>query len=393
MKINTSPTITAIHTAAHARRSEHWRLVSTAAALALVAPVLCAGPAFAGSTATDKTSARLGAGATAGATARLGLTEHAVGINFHAMWTSYTDAQRTMVLDKLAAAGVDSVRMDVSWVMLQPTNGTSYDAWGVAFIDRVIAMENQRGIKPLVMLWLTPGWANANAGQRTLPTNPADYARAAQWAANRWHGKVVGWEVWNEPNDTGFMKGADPVAYTRLLKAAYPAVKAGDPTTSVVTGGTSYNDDKWIGRMYDAGAKGYFDAVGTHPYQGFADADPALADDGSMYTFSHAKAVRNLMVARGDGAKPIWFTEFGWSTHANTASTPNWNRGVSESVQSTYLAKAAGIIGSTMPWVQRAYWYADRDTTTGNVQYDNYGLFHSDLTAKPALTGLAQANA
>jgi hypothetical protein len=373
------------------RPSSHRHLRRMAGALAVAAlasPLLLAGNASA-----SPLSGSIGT-APARHNSSSGLTPVStpVGVNFHGLWTSYTDAQRATVLDRFAAAGVDSVRLDVSWIMLQPNNGASYDAWGVAFVDRVIAMANQRGIKPLVMLWLTPGWANGNAGQRALPTNPADYARVANYAAKRWSGKVVGWEVWNEPNDTTFMTGADPVAYTRLLKAAYPAFKSADPTTPVVTGGVQYNDDTWIRRMYDGGAKGYFDAIGSHPYQGIANAAPSLANDGTRYTLTHAVAIHDLMVARGDGAKKIWFTELGWSVHANTAGTANWNLGVTETVQSDYLVQAADLVRTTMPWVQRMYWYDDRDTTTGNVQYDSYGLLHANLTPKLAMTGLAKAN-
>jgi hypothetical protein len=315
-----------------------------------------------------------------------------VGVNFHGMWSTYTDAQRGAVLDSLRWAGSTSVRIDVSWGMLQPTNATSYDAWGVGFVDRVIAMANARGMKPLIMLWMTPGWANGNRGERTLPTNPADYARVAKFAATKWRGKVAGWEVWNEPNSPGYMTGADPVAYTRLLKAAYPAFKAGDPDTPVITGGVEYNDTGWLTRMYNAGARGSFDAIATHPYMGVADADPTLPDDGTMWTFTHAAAVRQLMVARGDSAKKLWFTEFGWSSHPTAPGAPNYQRGVTEAVQSAYLVKAADLVRRTMPYVQALYWYADHDESTGNIQYDNYGVFGQNLGAKPVFTGLRTAN-
>jgi hypothetical protein len=111
-----------------------------------------------------------------------------VDVNFHGMWSTYTDAERIAVLDSLRWAGSTSVRIDVSWGMLQPTNATSYDAWGVGFVDRVIAMSNARGLKPLIMLWMTPGWANGNRGERTLPTNPADHARVATFGATKWRG-------------------------------------------------------------------------------------------------------------------------------------------------------------------------------------------------------------
>src|SRR5687767_14383037 len=144
----------------------------------------------------------------------------AFGAQFHGMWSSWDDASRARYLDQLAASGATWVRLDVSWAMLQPTSRDAYDLrWGVPFVDRVVSMITARGLQPLVTLWLTPGWANGGAGPRTLPTDPADYARAAGWAAQRWAGSVPAWEVWNEPNHPDFMVGADPVAYTRLLKA------------------------------------------------------------------------------------------------------------------------------------------------------------------------------
>lgn len=315
-----------------------------------------------------------------------------VGANFHGMWSSYTDSQRIAVLDSLRWAGATSVRIDLSWAMLQPTSAAGYDAWGVGFADRVIAMANDRGLTPLIMLWMTPGWANDDSGERALPDDPADYARVARFAATRWRGQVAGWEVWNEPNSAGYMTGADPAAYVRLLRAAYPALKAGDPAAPVITGGVEYNDTDWLTRMYDAGARGYFDAVATHPYMGIADADPAVVDDGTKWTFTHAAAVHQLMVSRGDGYKKLWFTEFGWSSHGTAAGAPNWLRGVTESVQSTYLAKAADLVDSTMPYVQAMYWYADLDESTGNIQYDNYGLFHENFAAKPVFTGMRTTN-
>jgi len=315
-----------------------------------------------------------------------------VGVQFHGMWSMYSDTQRAYVLDKLQAAGVTSVRLDVSWAMLQPAAGTSYDAWGTDFVDRVIGMANARGIKPLVTLWLTPAWANRARGERVLPDNPADYARVAKWSAQRWRGKVAGWEVWNEQNSPDFLVGADPVAYTKLLRTAYPAFKAGDSATPVVFGGLQYNDTDWLTRAYKAGARGSFDIMATHPYQGMADLAPAATDDGTMWRLTHAAAVHKLMVAWGDGSKPIWFTEFGWSTHSTAAGAPNWERGVSEATQATYLTQTATLVRQQMPYVTRMYWYNERDLSTGGIQDSNYGLLRRNLSAKPALGALAAVN-
>jgi polysaccharide biosynthesis protein PslG len=322
-----------------------------------------------------------------------GTTLAPVGTMFHGMWQFYTDPERAAVLDQLAAAGVTSVRLDVSWAMLQPSGPGSYDGWGVGFVDHVIDMINQRGMRPLVLLWLTPDWANRGQGEHTLPDNPGDYARVAKWVAARYGDRVLGWEVWNEQNSPDFLDGADPVAYTRLLKAAYPAFHAGSLATPVLFGGVQYNDTDWIKRAYDAGAKGHFDVLAVHPYLGPSDLPGTLADNGSVWTLNHVRTVHDLMAARGDGAKAIWFTEFGWSTHGNSDGTPPWALGVTEATQARYLTETVAYVRAQLPFVTRMYWYNEKDLPVGSEHVMHYGLLRADDSPKPALAALATANA
>ena len=314
-----------------------------------------------------------------------------VGVQFHGRWADTTDEQRARFLDQLAAAGALWVRLDVSWAMLQPEGPDSYDlAWGVPFVDRVISMITSRGMRPLVTLWLTPGWANGGAGERTLPDDPADYARAAQWAAQRWQGQVPAWEVWNEPNSEDFLTGADPAQYAALLKAAYPAIKAGAPEATVVFGGTQLNDTDWIERAYDAGASGSFDAMATHPYMSPADLPPEAPNDGTGNRLRHLIAVRELMVERGDEDLPIWLTEFGWSAHPDTGDEQPWQRGVTEQEQADYLLRTVRLVREDMPYVTHMFWYTDRDRPDRGPQLGGYGLFDPALSPKPAFDALAQ---
>jgi hypothetical protein len=315
----------------------------------------------------------------------------AFGVQFHGMWSSYTDAQREDVLAKLAAAHVQWIRLDVSWAMLQPNGPASPDpsSWGVQFVNRVINMAAEQHLKVLVTLWMTPGWANDDSGDRALPHDPNAYARAAHWAAHYWAGKVQAWEIWNEPNDNHFMVGADPAAYTKLLCAAYPAIHAGNPRAKVVFGGTRQTDTAWIRQTYDRGAHGCFDVMAIHPYQAVANEPPSAPDNGTMYRMAHVSTVHQLMVSHGDGAKPIWFTEFGWSSHSNASvdmqsGADNWLRGVSESQQAAYLVDTLRLIPRKWPYVTNAFWYDSRDRTGSHLQDDNYGLLRSDLTPKPA---------
>ncbi len=314
----------------------------------------------------------------------------AFGVQFHGMWSSYDDAGRERVLSAFQAHGVQAVRIDLSWAMLQPTSGTSYDRWGVGFADDVLARVRAHGLTPIVTLWLTPAWANGGRGERALPTDPTTYARAAAWAADRWRGQVAGWEVWNEPNSPAFLVGADPAAYARLLAAAYPAIKAADPSADVVFGGTEYVDGAWIAAAMAAGAARSFDVMGVHPYMGVSDTSPTTPDDGTMWTLRHVAALHDQLAAAGRPDARIWFTEFGWSATTTSPSAPNWKRGVTPQVQAEYLVATVRLVRATMPYVDRVFWYQDlvgiEDGFNGG-----YGLVNPDGSATPALQAVAGA--
>jgi hypothetical protein len=312
-----------------------------------------------------------------------------VGVQWHAVWSSYDDAQRVRVLDSMKAAGVGWVRMDIGWDLVENQYQGQRDPYWTGRIDSYINMAVARGIKPLVTLYQTPAWARpAGTSNRVPPTDPATYASFARWAAERWAGKVAAWEVWNEPNLEEFWVGTDAVRYAQLLRAAYPAFKAGDPSAKVVAGAVSYNDDVWLRSMYQAGAAGSFDVLSTHPYQGPADAAPEVADDGNRWHLTHAPAIRELMLAYGDGAKPVWFTELGWSTHANTGAEAPWSRGVTDQQQADYIVRALKLIRSSYPWVTNVFLYNERDRTDADTQNNNFGLMRADLSPKPAYTAL-----
>ncbi len=214
-----------------------------------------------------------------------------VGVQFHGMWSAYTDAERLAALDKLKAMGAEWVRLDLSWAMLQPTSGSSFDLrWGVPFADRVIDMAHKRGLKVMVMFWMTPDWANGGAGSRVGPSDPRAYAEAIEWASQRWAGKVQAWEVWNEPNLESFWVGTDPGKYVDLLCPANQAVQRGNPQAKVVFGGVAYDDDDWIRDAYKAGAKGCFDIMATHPYVAPSDLSPRAGGD-EVWDFPHIRAV------------------------------------------------------------------------------------------------------
>ena len=309
----------------------------------------------------------------------------ALGAQWHATWGNQTDADRTRELDIMQANGVEWLRIDVGWAMLQPRAG-SYDTnWAVPFVQKQIEAAKARGFKVLVTFWRTPDWANGGRGPLVAPTDPQTYGDALGHFVKLWKGKVDAWEIWNEPNATEFLVGADPAQYVGLLKAGYRSAKAADPASTIVFGGTMYVDTDWIRRTYDAGAKGYFDVMAVHPYIGPANAGPETPDNGNRWTMMHTDALVTLMKNRGDGAMPIWFTEYGWSTHSNTSTMKSWELGVTEAQQADFFRRSVELTQARWPQVTNMIWYNSRDKNTGNVHQDGYGLMRRDFSPKPAL--------
>ncbi|MDP8993049.1 MAG: cellulase family glycosylhydrolase, partial [Actinomycetota bacterium] len=159
-----------------------------------------------------------------------------VGVQFHGTWSDYSDEDRLAVLDKLAAAGVDWVRIDLGWRTFQENDKAEVSEWYADRADRAVDAARERGLKVLATLLDTPSWANGGRAKQVPPSDPADYSRFARCAAAHFRGRVAAWEVWNEPNFESFWDGADPARYAALLRAAHPAIKAGDPEALVVAG-------------------------------------------------------------------------------------------------------------------------------------------------------------
>jgi hypothetical protein len=284
--------------------------------------------------------------------------------------------------------GFTWVKGFVEWGRAEPSKGSYF--WGD--VDNVLSVCQARGLKLIFRVDRPPAWANGTGGtvrrpsmgERATgtapPANAADYGDFLGALAAHCRGRLAGiaYEVWNEPNLEIEWGGQspDPARYVGLLKAAYPRVKAADPDARVVTaglattGGTlaegkltttakgkAWNDLHYIQAMYNAGAKGYFDALGSHPY-GFAYApaqDPTVPNVNGL-CFRRAEQQHAVMAANGDGDTPIWATEFGWildpTIDGLSCSWPGreWQI-VSPQTQATYLVAAYGYAIQHWPWM------------------------------------------
>ena len=309
-----------------------------------------------------------------------------VGTNDH--WFLFeTDAELDADMDAMVAAGVKWLRVTLDWPSVQPT---ARDKWNWSHQDRVVREANERGIKIMWLAAYSPKWARpAGYGLHTPPNNPDDFANFVREAARRYAPQGVHhYEIWNEPNlGQWWQPAADPARYTTLLKKAYTAIKGVDPNSYIITGGLAPGSDTSINRsmktfieqMYANGAKGYFDAVGIHPYS-FPWAPQFAANWNPFYM---APQYHKILTANGDGAKPLWATEVAFPTGTGTDR-------VSEATQADMLESL--IVGwDSFSFGGPLFWHNIRDRGPDPVDLEqNWGLLRYDRSPKPSFVRLQQ---
>jgi hypothetical protein len=289
-------------------------------------------------------------------------------------------------LDAIKAAGSRWVRIDIYWAEVQDEGPSSYD-WTET--DRIVRSVTSRGMKVLGAVAYTPSWARPSGATDKYGPAPDHYAAfAQQTAAHLSKMGVHAYEVWNEPNIGFWAPSPDPAAYTEVLKAAYSAIKAGDPHSTVLTGGTApastkngnYSPIDFLKKIYAYGGGDSFDAVGHHPY-----CWPAYPGDAESWSAWHqmygtTTSLRSVMIANGDAGKKIWGTEFGAPTNG-----PPGDR-VTEQEQAQMITKAYSL-WKTYDWAGPLFTYQGRDIGTDTSDRLNFfGLLRHDFSKKPAYT-------
>jgi Cellulase (glycosyl hydrolase family 5)/Bacterial Ig domain len=284
--------------------------------------------------------------------------------------------------------GADWVRLWALWQDMEPSPG-AYNQDLISAMNGRIAALKERGVKVLVVVHRAPAWASGRAG--APPANPVAFGRFMGQIAQRAPGADA-WELWNEPDSAQFWGAPpDPAAYAAHLRAAYPAIKAVQPSDVVVTGGMVGNDMEFLAALYANGAQGSFDAVGVHTDTACLTSGPdAYYRDErgrvGRYTFSAYREVHAVMTDNGDGAKPVWMTELGWNTQrgrCNVGVKAGTKRlGVSPRRQARFLGAAYRCVAAD-PFLGVAIWFGLQDIkATRHAR--GFGLYRRSGKAKPA---------
>jgi hypothetical protein len=254
------------------------------------------------------------------------------------------------------------------------------DASGMrAFRQNVLEPERKRGIKALIVV----------AGKSQSAPDPNAFASRMGEMAELFKGGPMAYEVWNEADEALWWKpGPNAAVYTDLLKKSYAAIKAKDPSATVLATPTTGANYGWVEELYKNGAKGHFDAMGVHtdtaclidsPYSYYRD--PAAGNRIARFTFLGVREVKAAMAANGDD-KPVWITEMGWAARAGEtcdsgAFAGKKAAGVSEDQQAQFMLEAFHCLQVDPAFgVAVAMWFTHRDA--------HYGLLRPDGSPRPA---------
>ncbi|MFN8122256.1 MAG: cellulase family glycosylhydrolase [Thermoleophilia bacterium] len=311
-------------------------------------------------------------------------------------------AERTAMV---AETGAKVTRVDLFWKDVAPTRPAdpadpADPAYDWSRMDAILGGFAAKGITPIVDVFNAPAWATggtttvgALTPYNSIPPDPQAFADFMRAASTRYSGtysaggatlpRVVHWELWNEPNLKLFMYPRGGVqrwidTYAAMVKAAYPAVKAGGGPATVVlvgaagprsrTGPNAVGARDWLVGLRRR--KVPLDLYSQHIYPAAAprEVTPAVPAWGTL----------DVLLDELDAWRPglgIAITEAGYTT----AETPYRKTFVSEEEQAANLRDLVRMPAVRDPRVRVVVWFNLQDNPNWPA-----GLLREDGSRKPS---------
>lgn len=284
-------------------------------------------------------------------------TGYGVNAPFNISGTAWTRTQLQNYCDKVIGLGGQWIRASFIYSYIHTVGASTYN---YALYDNFIQIVNAKGLQVLPIVSFPP----TSLGTQEFSDYFTNIAQHFSTMGIRYY------ELWNEKN----LKGAynlsnDPTEYAALIKAAYPALKTGDPKCKVLfsglmggtigdTTGDVYSAPDFLQAVYMAGGGNSFDIMNYHPY-GHVEAV--------------IQAIRTVMYNNGDECKQLWFTEDGIPTNGKSGQLFTTEDG-----QATYLIE--GINLAKKYSVNKLFFYNGNDSIASQPDREGYfGLTKGSL--------------
>lgn len=324
------------------------------------------------------------------------------GLNMYITGRERSEPEAAALVGIAGPIGARWTREEICWA-----------CWGQEeenrFYDRRLGMIADAGIGIIGMLLTTPKeYRDPSCVAHARATNqpeywcqPTDMDAYARWAARvveRYDGdgnrdapgspRVAAWEIWNEPDMDGtWLPRANPGAYAQMLRKAYDAIKAADPSALVLNGGVYVFDGVGQGgfmdRVVELAGWDSFDVLSIHPWLiDHAPDDPSLINPIERFDVTvpgRINLAKGWAAARG-GGKPVWVTEVGWST-CGTACAPQFAK--NEEQQADYMVRT--FVLAAAAGVEHVSYFQLEDKFAGAQQpWGPAAILYENLSPKPA---------
>jgi len=347
--------------------------------------------------------------------------------------SEFSGVDRDVWLDRVRAESGSMIRVTAPWASVAPSRppddraaDPSWAGYRWSVVDDQVRAIVARGLTPLVMINGAPAWAEdagRPAGMSSAGWKPdaASFGRFAGAVARRYSGttadpsaplralpRATQFQLWNEPNldlhlAPQWEKGRPfaPSRFRAMVNAGYDAIKAAQPSATVVTAGLAPFGDygatsgsrtppvAFLRSMLCLDAKlrrtcrtaSRFDALSHHPYGIRAPSSPALNKDDATIP-DLGKLTRVLRAARkartvGPSTPGLWVTEVSYD------SSPPDPDGVPASTLARWIPELLWRLwdqgASTVLWFQ----IRDQAPTPSFAATYQSGLYRNDGARKP----------
>ncbi|MBU1870128.1 MAG: beta-galactosidase [Candidatus Omnitrophica bacterium] len=289
-------------------------------------------------------------------------------------YSSAEDLEKALIL--MRQAGVGWVRMDFLWDEIEPQKG-QFDFKKYDCLAELIAKHK---IKILGILDYSATWAAACAEWNCPPKDNQLFVDYAAKTIEHYKGKVDYWEIWNEPDSGAYWSQQDGLKkYCDLLKCVYIAAKKVNPDCKILNGGLA-NGLASVNRLYDNGAKDYFDILNIHIFES------PVHKKSIKGLIAYPKLAYKVMSRNGDGHKRIWITETGCPGVKRWCKVDNWwlGKNPTERQQAAWVKEVYDNLLKD-PNVEKIFWAFFRDTKGHwDTGVDYFGLVRWDFSKKPS---------
>lgn len=255
----------------------------------------------------------------------------------------------------------------VTWGALEPAK----DQFDWSPLDFWLQQSESHHVQFDYVFLNVPAWTSSHpdepcAGKRigcAAPPNLNDWDNFVRALVTRYKGRIASYEMWNEPNASGYWTGS-PKQMVELAAHAYAIIKSVDPAAIVTTPAASSTGwpmahDAWMDEYLGAGGGKFADVVAWHGYSGRNDR-PALPPEELT---QQIRALRAVLAKYQMSQMPIWNTEGGWGKNEQLPG---------DDAQASFLMRWYLIQAAS--GVSRVYWYQWDNPSWGTLWRESAGV-------------------